>query len=293
MGNRFEHLEGDAGLSDDLKVAIAKIARFDHLEIGGRPSPAAPAREPDGKFPCPGCGRPNEPERESCWACHQVLIASNAPAAGATPAPRVIEIVVDGVHRRSDDADLPEDVRELLNRIAKEGYSERLMSEWTEWRHKYRSERLLKGSSADPAPPYAGPETDPPKRVKILHGRWVSVITVDGKTYKSDDAVLSPEMRQLFDYIEKNGVTPALVAYIERFGRKVDVGGTPAGERPAPAPQPWIGAETARADLQAAQDKLEQAKADLLATFLRPRTLIVLGLSVVYLLFRMFASNPR
>lgn len=60
-----------------------KKPRFDKLELEGAKGPA-PA--PTGTVACPRCGKFNEPERETCWACFQLLKErSAAPDMPRTP----------------------------------------------------------------------------------------------------------------------------------------------------------------------------------------------------------------
>lgn len=69
-------------------------------------------------IPCPHCGQNNEPEREVCWACFQLLkpqakSAEPAPAAAAPEAKPTTKIVVNGKeYARLDD--VPEPLRSTI-----------------------------------------------------------------------------------------------------------------------------------------------------------------------------------
>jgi hypothetical protein len=65
-------------------------------------------------------------------------------------------------------------------------------------------------------------------------GARVSVLRMDGKLYRSDDASLAPEIREIFDYVEKEGVTPALMQHLRLYGTTVKY-------RPLTTPEPSDG----------------------------------------------------
>lgn len=201
---RFENL-GPLQPSGGVSAPPA-ISRFEYLEIGdpvlGAAPPVAP---PSGRTFCPHCGQANEPARETCWACCRWLTPSAAPLPAAE-AP--LEIVLDGRSYRSDDPAVPEDIQRLIQRIQKEGYSQKLLGEWRQWRAT-RKAGLFK---EDPAA-YAD--------VKLFRGQRVRVLRIDGKTYTSDMKDLPPDVKSLFDYLEKNDVTPELMDHLRRFGTKV------------------------------------------------------------------------
>jgi len=102
-----------------------------------------------------------------------------------------------------------------MARIRQHGYSESLMQEWRNWRIT-RNSAKVREPDPELAPP-SGAERD----IKVFKGQRVSVIRIDGVVYKSDDENLSPELKQLFQYIENNGVTPALMEYLRSFGDSV------------------------------------------------------------------------
>ena len=94
-----------------------------------------------------------------------------------------------------------------------------------------RSQDLVSGAAL-PAEPAQEPELLP--EVKVFKGQRVSVFRIDGKDYPSDDPALSPQMRQLFAYLDAHGVTPGLLDCLRQLGRK-------AGPPPAPTGCPSDG----------------------------------------------------
>lgn len=215
--DRFEHLEGDKPLPGEVKDAIAQINRFHALEIGAT-RPAPPPKPEVARATCRHCGQPNEPQRDSCWACFKLLRPPEtnkpAPKKEAPKGPEDITIVLDGTTYNSSDPGVPDDVRELMKRIRQHGYSEALMAEWRSWRVTRNSAKVRE---PEPSIAPASEERD----IKVFKGQRVSVIRIDGKVYNSDDPTLSPELKQLFEYIEANGVTPALMEYLRGFGDSV------------------------------------------------------------------------
>lgn len=240
MTGRFDRLEGQ-GLPGPVREAVARLSRFERLEIGESAPAAGPAEAPAGRL-CAHCGHANEAERETCWACYKPVAAAPKQAA----APDDITIVLDGFTYRSSDKDLAPDVRELMDRIRKRGFSQELLLEWRDWRLTRHSQK-----------------TEPEREVKVFKGQRVSVISIDGKVFTSDDKDLSPAMKELFGYIEANGVTPELMEHLRGAGPSVKVrpadtvspsdgdlefwkrvnAGAPAAE--APAPPMWSGQKIA------------------------------------------------
>lgn len=230
--DRFDKLESaKAELPADVKDALSRISRFQNLEIGapaprppvpvvpavaeGAAAPARPLYPGETKVPCVHCGQMNEKERDTCWACYR-YVRVKAPQAAAPRAPDDITLVLDGVTYTSGQADLPEDIAELMRRIRKRGYSQELVAEWRSWRatRNARPEPAPEGTPADMT--LAG--SDEALGIKVFRGQRVSVIRLDGKVYTSDDPNLTPELKQLFAYIEQNGVTPALMDYLRQLG---------------------------------------------------------------------------
>jgi hypothetical protein len=216
--DRFDSLEGGGDLPADLKEAIRQLSRFERLEIGrlepsapfqpAAPAPARPPSKPEAspRLACIHCGQPNEAERETCWACHRfVRVQSSEPGRGRAQ----ISLVIDGKTFRSTDAGLPDDIRALMERIRREGYSRGLLEEW----------RAGRSAARPPAPAPARPQAS--GEVEVFRGQRVTVIRMDGKVLRSVDPDLSPEIRQIFAYLDKNGLTPALMEYLRLFGRKV------------------------------------------------------------------------
>lgn len=208
--DRFEHLEGPQGLPDNVRDALKRLDRFEHLEIGAQPPAAkAPAPKSAPQRLCPRCAQPNEPERSTCWACYQSFIKESR----AKREPDDITLVLDGTTYKSTDKDLPDDVAELMRRIREDGYSEKLLGEWRSWRATRRSPRPVERPFDQ--------ETrgeDEERDIKVFKGQRISVIRLDGKVYTSDDPTLSPEMKELFAYIDREGVTPELMETLRQRG---------------------------------------------------------------------------
>ncbi|MBI5884236.1 MAG: hypothetical protein HZB91_14165 [Elusimicrobia bacterium] len=215
---RFDFLEGKkkSDLSDQTE--LPQVGRFEHLEIGQIRKPPQPKPKPDapmGRVMCGRCGQTNEAERETCWACYKPLAprAEEPKPAAQEPAARgpqqEITLVIDGLTYSSNDPSLPEDIRVLMDRIRSEGFSQRLLDEW----RGSRSSRPVSGSSS------AREE----RRVEAFQGTRVSVIKVDGTVYLSDAPDLPPRIRDLFSYIDRNGVTPELMENLRAMGRDARV----------------------------------------------------------------------
>lgn len=214
--DRFDKLEGDKNLPGEVKEAISHLNRFDNLEIGDLKSHPAPVPSRD-KSLCRHCGQPNEVERQLCWACFKSV--KEAPANAGPDAPGVdqeVVIVLDGVTYRAGDPGLPDDIRVLMAKIKKEGYTVKLLEEWKAWR---RTGVRPPAWDIDGKPAPAGKIVG--REVEIFKGQRVSIIKIDGKVFTSDDKDLSPELRKLFDYIEANGVTPALLDHLRKQGSRV------------------------------------------------------------------------
>ncbi len=233
--DRFGRLEPDQPLPAGLKEALSGLGRFDHLEIGA--SPRMPECQPqscEDRVLCLRCGQPNEKERQICWACFKPL---RSPAKASPQEPEGITVVLDGVSYRSSDPNLPEDVKVLIDRIREHGFSPDLLAQWRSW----RATRYAQPKPQTPFQP--GPNTPVPVEnqgsnpdfgIKVFKGQRVSVIRLDGKVYTSDDKDLSPQMVELFQYIEASGVTPELMHHLRQLGSKATL-------RPATTPLPSDG----------------------------------------------------
>lgn len=237
-GDRFDKLErsGDAALPKEVQDALSRLSRFQALEIGATPkAPPAPAAAPSepsappgpvtaDKVPCVHCGQLNEKARETCWACYR-FVRVKAPPQQSLRDPDDITLVLDGITYTSNQPNLPADVRELFTRIHKSGYSQQLLADWRAW----RADHGFSPARAPAAPPPA-PVQPPPRRegestgsdealgIKVFRGQRVSVIRLDGKVFSSDDPNLTPELKQLFAYLDSHGVTPALMDYLRQMG---------------------------------------------------------------------------
>lgn len=284
-GERFDRLEGAGALPEPVKQALSGLGRFDHLEIGAAPHAAAAAAPAAARRLCLRCGRPNEKDRESCWACFAPLKAA-ASAKAAAAAPAEITIVLDGVTYRSGDPDLPSDVKVLIDRIRRNGYSPELLAQWRTW-------RATRNEPARPQRPFESAETlipaenqgkDPLTGNQAFKGQRTSVIRLDGKFYTSDDRTLSPEIKQLFGYIDAHGVTPELMLHLRELGKKAVV-------RPATTTAPtvedlafWKDAAAARAPQPAAAAENTGHRGAAIA--------VAAGAVALYVLLRLAASRP-
>lgn len=223
--DRFNRIESASpALPASVKKALSKMDRFGHLEIGElkseQVSPKAAPAATD-RVLCSHCGQPNEPLRDICWACYKPLKAETP----SKPEPdQDIQLILDGTTYKSSDANVPHDIRMLMDRIREEGYSEELLREWREWRSTRNT----------PLPTERPFESAPAHDASAVKGQRISVLRIDGKVYQSDDPKLSPEIRELFDHIEKNGVTPELLNHLRQHGDKVKF-------RPHTTPQPSDG----------------------------------------------------
>lgn len=215
--DRFERIEGKAEpLPPGVKAAVEHLNRFANLEIGELRAPGSSSAASPQRTLCRHCSQPNEPQRETCWACFKKL-GADAPA--QRPAEPDFTIVLDGKTYKSSDKDLPEDIRELMKRIQEKGYSEDLLVEWRNWRLTRNEARLAAQHN---------------REVKVFKGQRVSVIRIDDKVYTSDDPNLSADFKELFAYVEKHGVTPALMEHLRGQGAS-------AKFRPATTAQPSDG----------------------------------------------------
>lgn len=212
--NRFDNLESSlSSLPGSVQTAISQLRRFETLEIAGSTLAIPTLPVTLERVLCPSCGQANEKGRDVCWACFKPLAAP----IHMTPEPdQEVCLVLDGVSYRSTDSGLPSDIQELIARIRKEGYSQKLLNDWQTW-------RAARGN-----PPPAAPDTrdflqrkPDLDRVQAFRGQRVSILRIDGKIYKSDDSDLPPEIQEIFGFIEKEGITPPLMQHLRLYGTKV------------------------------------------------------------------------
>jgi hypothetical protein len=221
--NRFDHLEPqkEPALPAALQKALSRIQRFDHLEIGEL---AMNVTQQVDRVLCAHCGQYNEKVRTHCWACYRWVGEKASP-----PVPRPdLELILDGKRYHSADADLPEDVRTLMDWIQRDGYSKELLAKWRQWRAT-RNQAIYRAKSAE--------DSSTPRDtndVQVFRGQRVSVITINGKRYMSLDKDLPPDIKALFAYLTENEVTPALMDHLRTFGTKVKY-------RPPNTPDPTDG----------------------------------------------------
>jgi hypothetical protein len=212
--NRFRNLEALPQLPDSVKAAIDQLTRFDHLEIGQLKSGgAAPTVD---RILCPKCSQVNERERTVCWACFKPL---KPPTEAAPPKPaqdQPVHLVLNGVHYQENDPSLPADIRLLIQRIRKEGYSPALVADWQKQTKAQITSAPVTSQDEPTTPPLFGDG-----RIQVFKGQRISILRLDGKLYKSDDPALPPEIQELFAYIDQEGVTPALLQHLRLYGTKV------------------------------------------------------------------------
>jgi hypothetical protein len=208
--DRFRNLEALPQLPESVKAAIDQLTRFDHLEIGQlKPTTAAPATN---RVLCSKCNQVNEKERTVCWACFKPLQPVEEKPKPQEDQP--IHLVLNGVHYQETDPNLPPDIRQLIQRIRREGYSPELVADW---------QKQVKQPLA-PAQPSSEPVTPPlfgDGRVQVFKGQRISILRLDGKLFKSDDPALPAELHEIFAYIDQEGVTPALLQHLRLYGTKV------------------------------------------------------------------------
>jgi hypothetical protein len=198
-GGRFDRLEPSTPPARP-PAALPQAPRFGQLEIGEQgPPPEVPAG--DVRILCAHCGRPNERQSELCWACGKpVTPLPGAAAAPDKPAPgQPVQLVLDGQTYRSDDPGIPADIRVLIERVRKEGYTPELLGRWREWRATRNSPKPAELPAAAPGP----------------------VLRVDGRLYRPGDREVPPELKAVFDYIQIHGVTPELLETLRASGGRV------------------------------------------------------------------------
>lgn len=177
--------------------------RFRRLEIGGSAEPAPRPAASGNSKKCRGCGSPNELQREVCWACYRPLkTEASLPPPPREPGAEFV-VVLDGREYRSGQKDLPPEVAHLLKRLAEEGYSEALAADW----------------KLDPLGELPPRREEVAPGIQILEGRRVNSITINGRTFVSDDPGLDDELKGLFAYLRRNGPTPGLMAALKKYAK--------------------------------------------------------------------------
>jgi ribosomal protein S27AE len=79
---------------------------------------------------CTVCGAVNHKERNNCWVCGKSLFEDGTTIASEQNTTNTIILNIDNKEYRSTDQNLPADVKELIERIRREGYSQRLIDDW-------------------------------------------------------------------------------------------------------------------------------------------------------------------
>lgn len=297
--DRFKRLEGKNSLPEDVKAAVPNIQRFERLEIGELRAEPAAAPAGESHFLCRHCGKANEKARTTCWGCSKPL-GEKAPAAPKGPAQPVdVTLVLDGFTYRSTDKDLPEDVRELMLRINRSGYSEALLAQWRVWRARKRTVPPVAHEQPPSTPseyqepiPDLAPPAGAEDNIKVFKGQRVSVIRIDEKVYTSDDKDLTPELKDFFRYIDEHGVTPALMEHLRAQGKNVKF-------RPANTASPsdgdvafWkhVGAAPldTRQSIEQAEEDLKKLKAEQANYNRLWRNILPIAAGAGYILLRFF-----
>ena len=83
---------------------------------------------------CTVCGAVNHKERNNCWVCAKNLFDDATTIASEQTTTNTIILNIDNKEYRSTDQNLPPEIKELIERIRREGYSQRLIDEWVRLR---------------------------------------------------------------------------------------------------------------------------------------------------------------
>jgi hypothetical protein len=193
---RFDHLEHSDSLPPHIEKAIAKLHRFNHLEIGEISTLATLPTPPTGD-PCGHCGQANESDRTFCWACYKPLKGNPPPLKED-----VFTVVVNGATYRSDHPHLPPPIQRLMDRVRREGYSPNVAAQWA----------AAEGKEIATTSEFEARAAEKP---------GVSIVRIDDQVYRSDDPTLPPDMRTLLDYVRTHAVTPELMERLRRAGTQV------------------------------------------------------------------------
>ncbi len=93
----------------------------------------------DSMHKCSGCGAANLGERNNCWFCGKNLTKKCSPQAQNE---NMIILNIDGKEYRSTDADLPFEIRFLMERIRKEGYKKEIIDAWVKERNTQNEQNM-------------------------------------------------------------------------------------------------------------------------------------------------------
>ncbi|MCX5705213.1 MAG: zinc ribbon domain-containing protein [Candidatus Omnitrophica bacterium] len=89
---------------------------------------------------CSICGTVNHKERNNCWICGKNLFEDGTTISSEKATTNTIILNIDNKEYRSTDQNLPVDVKELIERIRREGYSQRLIDDWVKLRQAQAQE---------------------------------------------------------------------------------------------------------------------------------------------------------
>jgi hypothetical protein len=169
--DRFRFIEGANGpLPEDLKRTLGNLGRFGNLELSL-----------------------NDPGALECKSCRRVF----EPEAKVVPAGADLALVLDGQTYKSNDPNLPEDIKVLMKQIREKGYTPKLVADWRSWRATRRSRK----AASEPTPSKPAP-----------------VLRINGRLLRWSDPDLPDELKILFSFIAANGVTNALIAHLKELG---------------------------------------------------------------------------
>ncbi len=146
---RFRRLEPDEPPASPRGPGGVSDRRFAHLEVGETavtpsrapedPTPPAAPASPDAPPAAPVASEPVGPSRPAHGPLGLIedrhVSITFSPRAGA---PDHVTLVLNGRPYASDEPDLPEDLRLLIDRILEDGYSPALLDMWQGWRARRR-----------------------------------------------------------------------------------------------------------------------------------------------------------
>lgn len=88
---------------------------------------------------CDSCGAMSLKERSDCWACGKNFFQKSAQPNAEDK--NVITLNIDGKEYSSTDKNLPLEIRVLMERVRRQGYSKELIEKWLEGKNKKNAER--------------------------------------------------------------------------------------------------------------------------------------------------------